>query len=618
MGNNLLGFKNELNTETELLMGRYNSREEAFTEYVIEEIEEIIDVGDIQYCYGSIKRIDGNILGEVYAYALSKNKEVLSLFYTLYDNSTSNEIKRYNNNEFQAAVNRLEGFFKYSMYRFFDDEKKEHPLYHAGNEIDENLKTITTVRLYILSNGYIPNERVKPSRLKSKTVFVNVWDINMLYHNIHKGIDHLAIDVNIKDDYPYYNIPFIEMHSNRFGYKCLLCLFPGKLLYNLYEEHNTDLLLSNVRFFLGFKKSKKNANTGIRETLINEPDKFLAFNNGITAIASGYEYTQLSDQLELETKQSGESSSSQNNYISTGILHCIKDFRIVNGGQTTASIFYAKKKDPKLSLDGVFIQAKIIILDETIKDQEKGKMASDVTKNTNTQSPIKYSDFSVSNAYNTTLEELSRNIQVPNDAHRPLHWYFERVRGQYDQDYSKKHTGADQINFKTTYPKHMRFKKEEVAKVWKSWDGTPGDAVKGEGTNYDLFINDIVKRNYIPTETYFKETIALLIIYRFLLSRPENKSYGNKKASVVCYTLAYLNYISFGRIDLMHIWEQQELDDQFKIFLNQLAESIKESLEVLAGEIGVLSYGKRANTFNELTKLPINYDHDFINTLARD
>ena len=50
--------------------------------------------------------------------------------------------------------------------------------------------------------------------------------------------------------------------------------------------------------------------------------------------------------------------------VSMGLLKYIKNFQIVNGGQITASIFKAKEAEDKLSLNGAFVQVKLIVLSE--------------------------------------------------------------------------------------------------------------------------------------------------------------------------------------------------------------------------------------------------------------
>ena len=95
-----------------------------------------------------------------------------------------------------------------------------------------------------------------------------------------------------------------------------MAIFPGDLIADLYDEHNTRLLENNVRVFLS---ATKKANKGIRNTIKDEAYKFFSFNNGISATAEN-----------IETKG--------NDIVK------IHDFQIVNGGQTSATIHYSKKK----------------------------------------------------------------------------------------------------------------------------------------------------------------------------------------------------------------------------------------------------------------------------------
>jgi hypothetical protein len=433
---------------------------------------------------------------------------------------------------------------------------------------------------------------ISKARIKGKIITTDIWDIKKLEANLATGTDHVAIDIDFNtDEYMRFKIPFIKMQSSEFSYQCVIALFPGKLLYHLYEEYNTRLLSNNVRYFLGFKGSKKrNANQGILDTLRNEHQKFLAYNNGITALAASIESTSNGEEIDISDSE----RQSGNDFISTGLLSAIRDFRIVNGGQTTASIFSAKFNNSKnIDLTGVYVQVKIVVM-----PTDYDKMASDITRYSNSQSSIKYADFTISNKFNVGLESLSRKTLIPNPNKNPLYWYFERVRGQYDQDRKTIKSQEDQRYFESKYPKQYKFKKEEYAKVWNCWLCRPYDAVKGEGTSYELFIKD--KQNDEPDELFYHQTIALMIIYRFLLQRQETKRYGNRKATICAYALAFLNFRTRGMLDLEKIWLKQDISDNLKMYLNQLCELIYDTTEKLAGNMGVLSWGKRKSSFNEL------------------
>ena len=75
----------------------------------------------------------------------------------------------------------------------------------------------------------------------------------------------------------------------------------------------------------------------IKET----PDRFFAYNNGVSATADDIEFDE------------------ENGYS----ISKIRNLQIVNGGQTTASLYYTAKKD-KADLQGIFVQAKISVIPE--------------------------------------------------------------------------------------------------------------------------------------------------------------------------------------------------------------------------------------------------------------
>ena len=605
MKDDLQSYITELDTETQVLMDEYPDREQAFTAYILGEIAEIINMPNYQVNHSTLYNSANNITGEIYGYALNETKEVLTLIYTIYNSTANISIKTIQDSEYQTAQNRLQGFYKKAIrghhFDLKENDKEDSDVYEISKLIYENQQTITTVRLMVLSNSTINKYDIKKLRIDGKATYPEVWDLKKIYANLHSGLDHAEIVVDFKSEYSNFKIPFIEMESNDFGYKCIIALFPGKLLYELYEKHNTDLLLNNVRFFLGFKGSKKtNANKGILDTLKKESQMFLAYNNGITALASDIESESMGNKTDIGEDISGS------DFISMGILKKIQDFRIVNGGQTTASIFHSKKEAKNaISLHGVYVQVKIIVINKDVHE-----ISGRITRYSNSQSKIKYSDFTVSNGFNLTLENLSRSIMAPNKMNEPRYWYFERVRGQYDQEKKGNRTKESLAYFNSKYPKEHKFKKEEIAKVWKSWEQEPFDAVKGEATNYELYI--IKNESLIPDENYYHKTIALLIIYRFLMSRPECKQYGNRKATIITYTLAYLNYITFGNLDLEKIWKQQSLSEELIKVLIQMSESINNAIIELSGEIAVLSWGKRKQSFKDLTKCKIQFDKELL------
>ena len=247
----------------------------------------------------------------------------------------------------------------------------------------------------------------------------------------------------------------------------------------------------------------------------------------------------------------------------------------------------------------------------TSKAKRGSRAGSKISRSSNSQNAVKDSDFSVSEQFNTKMQELSRNIVIPNDRGELSYWYYERIRGQYEAEKTRLTKKIDADTFKYTYPRACLFTKEDIAIVWKSWKEEPSDAVKGRGTTYDIFINQIINDSFIPDEEYFKETIGLLILYKFLKHRPENKKYKNLTAPVIAYTLAYLHYITFDHFPLIPLWENQKLSSQQELLLNKIANLIFQILSQLAAEeeTSVLSMSKRKGLFEEIKQRVSSEDY---------
>ena len=117
-----------------------------------------------------------------------------------------------------------------------------------------------------------------------------------------------------------------------------MAFIPGEVLFNIYRLFGQRLLNLNVRSFLQLGTK---INKGIKETLINEPERFFSYNNGIVVVVDNIDVGQDKDGLYLKSASG---------------------FQIVNGGQTTATLFRTKKQDNKIRYDNVVVPAKITLV----------------------------------------------------------------------------------------------------------------------------------------------------------------------------------------------------------------------------------------------------------------
>jgi AIPR protein len=160
------------------------------------------------------------------------------------------------------------------------------------------------------------------------------------------------------------------------------------------------LLELNVRSFLS---ARGKINSGIRRTLREEPDRFLAYNNGIVVTV---------DELETITLEDRRPA-----------IRSLRGLQIVNGGQTTASIHRARKVD-RADISSVMVPAKITRIDPAHQEE----VVRNISRYANTQNVIQMADFSANEPFHIEIERLSERIWCPGEQGR---WFYERARGQY-------------------------------------------------------------------------------------------------------------------------------------------------------------------------------------------
>lgn len=595
-------YLNELNSEVQVLM-----KEEkllpvpAFTQYVTDGIAEKTGVDELYNVHCLIKDRSDRVKGEIYGYGISANKEVLTLYYSIYE--PMSKPKSITTEDFDRGINRMKGFYDLCIRGTHIGMNEDLPEYEVMKFVYDNLSSIVTVRLCLLTNYLINKYKIKRLRIDGKNVMADVWDINKICANLNSESDHVSVDIDFvnEDRYKTYQLPYIEMNSERYGYKCLSTMFPAKLLYKLYEDHNTGLLMNNVRFFLGFKRGKDDTNSGMRKTLRERNEMFLAYNNGITAIARGLEVESDKGEMKLEN----EDGAYTNDFISTGIIKKIFDFQIVNGGQTTATIFNSKKTEKDINLLGVYVMVKLIVIDEGDRN-----VITDITRYSNTQNKVKFSDYSSNSSFNTEMERLSRKTLIPNSGNEPIFWYYERVMGQYKIELNNRTLKPNQDAFKRMFNPSRKFGKELLAKLWLSWEGSPHSATVGASKCYAAFLASIDDGKYVPDENYFKQSVALLILYKHLYEHAKRNDFGTAKAPVVAYTMAYLNFITLGNIDLLKIWDLQEIPESVAVCLNNLCERMRAELEVSArtASRSVVDIAKKSSLFSEMKNRDLGFD----------
>lgn len=159
MNEELLTFVESLLEDTQMKMDEYQTPEMAFTAVALDKIVDLLDCNDpiIEHC--KLTKSNGDIIGEIHAYAESVNGEVLYLFYT--DYNPLPEVKTKSNTDCQPLINRPQRFYNEAVRFAYNDVDSSSSEYRALKYIYDNVQKFNSVNIVVLSNYIINNLTVK-------------------------------------------------------------------------------------------------------------------------------------------------------------------------------------------------------------------------------------------------------------------------------------------------------------------------------------------------------------------------------------------------------------------------------------------------------------------------
>ncbi len=463
------------------------------------------------------------------AYALSESCESVDIFVSIY--SDSEQPKSVSQTDVDAAIKRAIQLYHKAINDLYTSFQRDNDTYEFAIMLHQNRKNIKRVRICALTNGLVKPIALKNIAIEGAEVSFSLWDIDRLYRCITSGKMRETIEIDFEEKFNQ-TIPCIENNTST-KYSVYLAIINGGLLASLYDEYRDRLLEKNVRSFL---QVKGGVNKGIRDTLREEPDMFLAYNNGISVTA---------ESVDIIRDGNGKPS-----------IKRIRDMQIVNGGQTTASIFNAKiDKKYTADLSQVFVQMKISVIHSA---DDMDEIVPRISTFANTQNKIQIADFSANDPFHRRIEELSRTIWTPaQGGMKPRNWFYERARGQYADMLTRESTTKRKKEYKETHP---LFTKTDLAKYENTWDQLPWQVSEGAQKNFRRFMIRLKERKgFIPDEVYYQNLIAKAILFRQAEKLIQKQQYGGYRANIVTYTLAFLSFKTAQRIDLERIWKEQSL-----------------------------------------------------------
>jgi len=492
--------------------------------------------------------------------------------------------------------------------------------YEVTKMIVDKKNEIEEVNIYVItSKFYISNKSIDIAIPSVETVNVHVWDMDRIFKLSEAEQGIREFDLHFESEY---GVALQMMHvpnKNKAALiDCYIGVIPAKLLAKLYDDWGPKLVERNVRSFL---QARGGTNKGIRDTLKDKRQRelFIAYNNGISSVAKAGDIEQIGDSNLYKIKT-------------------LTSWQIVNGGQTTASIHQAYKND--VDLEGVYVQAKLTIIhvpEEIEKDDVQmdrhaleDEMIAKISEYANTQNKINKSDLLANTRFMSDIEKFSRNVWIPTQDNRKEEskWYFERARGQYMVDISRRSKGKEQTAFKKVYPKENVITKVEIAKYFMSWEGYPHVSSKGGEEAFKRFMDlnsqywkqssltnddgEVTKSIVNIDSDYYKKLIARKIINTFVTRIVESMNLKGYRANVIYYTVAMLNHIYGKEMNLMEIWQKQTLSDKWEDIVRVIANNALNYLRESAGDQNVTQWAKKEECWKGFIKESANVLSDLV------
>jgi AIPR protein/Abortive infection phage resistance protein N-terminal domain len=509
------------------------------------------------------------------AYAINESGERLQLF--IIDESTINEKSEEEDllvsqkidyeGQFKRVDRIIKKAFSGQMFESIQDSSKIKVL-ASEMESTEGIERFDVVEVFLISltatvsfrgnntqpkKMYFKEEKIirtymEDGQKKKKEILIlrKLIDLNFLFDVMVSRGHREVLTIDFEKTFNY-SIEAIKAADEE-KFESYLCVLKGDVLADLYKRYSSRLLEKNIRSFLNYN----NVNRGIKETIRKEPEKFIAYNNGLTITATKIKTYEKKRKLYIEA---------------------LTDFQIVNGGQTTATIYFSKKD--RLDVSKVRVMAKINVAKQA-KENELEELINNISEFSNAQSRVSQADLRSRNPQLIKIKILSESVLTPSG----VKWFFERSKGEY-RTMIRKAGPNSKARIKKEFPNERKFTKEQMAKFFSAWDDKPYMVKKGGLFIFKHFINQVSPPkdtgilSPIIDREYYENIVSKIILFRKMekLHGQGKNAIGQIRSAVIPYSLSVLYQYTDAvntKFDMSKIWKKEGLDDDLSKFLYDL------------------------------------------------
>ena len=549
--------------------GDYPYPESVFAEVVMEHMSEIGMTFEPAVCHYTARV--GNARLRLSGYAVSDDQDQLDLFVSLY--AGVDEIRPIPDSETKKAAEQCLRFLAKSVDGTLATRMEESDdAYDLTLTIRGCYDRLDQIRIYVLTDRRAKAKNFKARKYRGKAIKLEVMDIERLYRHWSAGKprDELTVDFA---EVAGGALPCIHVPGEMSDYDYALTALPGEVLRFLYDKYGDRLLEANVRSFLSVTGK---VNKGIRDTLRNAPEHFMAYNNGIVMIA---------DELRLGYTPDRAPG-----------ISWLKGVQIVNGGQSTASLYFSQRKHPnEVDLGRVRVPAKIIVL-KTSDPAAEEEFIANISKYANSQNNVKQSDLSANKRFHREVESLALTTFCPDGIGR---WHYERAAGSYKTMLAREGTTpVRRRQLRYAIPLARKITKTDLAKYLNAWGQLPHVVSLGAQKNFVKFMEKMAgtadgASGHVLDVTAFKRMIAKAIVFK-AVQKTTRGMFPAFQANVVAYTVAIISHRVGSRLDMDGVWRQQDVSSELRKQMTVWARKVHEVLHRTANGRMVSEWAKKA------------------------
>lgn len=430
-------------------------------------------------------------------------------------------------------------------------------------ELRASIDHVTRLKVILVTDGTMSGRlrSFEQDEICGLPASYTIWDLSRFEDLARSESGQDDYDVDITRWMPE-GLPCLPAASTDASTKSYLSVVPARLLADVFAEYGSQLLESNVRTFLS---ARGKVNRGIQRTLTNEPEKFLSYNNGLTTTATGVVVEESVDGPKITT---------------------LRNWQIVNGGQTTASIAHFARTQRGAALDDVYVAMKLV----TVEPEDASDVVSSISRYANSQNAVSEADLFSNSPFHVRMEQISRRLLAPASDGKNVQskWFYERARGQWE---NQRNAGpaSHTKRFDLEYPKKQRITKTDWAKYAFSWGKRPHEVSRGAQSNFMAFAKlatELWEKDEDQFgDSYYRAGIAKAVIYAEVRAAVMASSWYTTGylANIVAYAISRFAHeieLRFPgrRYDLERVWKRQSLSTVSRDALTEIAFEMQQVL----------------------------------------